>query len=87
MRKAKSIALGTSAGLAIGAMAGILFAPHKGSETRQIIIDKRDDYLNKRKLERAKKEAEKLVHKGKTKYDDFRSEIKAAASDYKQSTV
>ncbi len=87
MRKGKSIALGTTAGLAIGAVAGILFAPHKGSETRQIIIDKRDDYLNKRKLENAKKEAEKLAQKGKAKYDTFRKETKNAASDLKDTTV
>lgn len=37
------VVLGALAGLAIGAIAGILFAPEKGSTTRQQIMDKSDD--------------------------------------------
>ena len=40
------VVLGTLAGLAIGAIAGILFAPEKGSTTRKQIMDKDDDYLD-----------------------------------------
>jgi gas vesicle protein len=39
MRTSK-VVLGTMAGLAIGAIAGILFAPEKGSTTRKQILDK-----------------------------------------------
>ena len=40
------VVLGTMAGLAIGAIAGILFAPEKGSTTRKQIMDKGDDYVD-----------------------------------------
>jgi len=36
-------------GLAISAIAGILFAPEKGSTTRKQIMDKGDDYVDKLK--------------------------------------
>ena len=42
------VVLGTLAGLAIGAIAGILFAPEKGSVTRKQIMDKGDDLVDKR---------------------------------------
>jgi gas vesicle protein len=72
------VVLGTMAGIAIGAIAGILLAPKKGSKTRKQIIDKGDDYVNKikskfddfvesltEKFESAKKEVENLTEKGK----------------------
>ncbi len=37
--------LGVLAGLAVGALAGILFAPDKGTSTRQKIIHKGEDYV------------------------------------------
>ena len=43
------VVLGTVAGLAMGALAGILFAPGKGSATREQIKDKSDDYVDKLK--------------------------------------
>ncbi|MBK6837973.1 MAG: YtxH domain-containing protein [Bacteroidetes bacterium] len=77
------VVLGTLAGLAIGAIAGILFAPDKGSKTRKQIMDKGDDYLDElkskvdqisdflaEKFESTKKDAEEMVDKGKAKYDD-----------------
>lgn len=84
------VVLGTLAGLAIGAIAGILFAPEKGSTTRKQIMDKGDDFINKlkskfdefsdsitEKFENSKRDAEELAEKGKLKYDD----VKNAASE------
>ncbi len=43
------IALGALAGLAVGAIAGILFAPEKGSRTRRKIMDKGEDLTDELK--------------------------------------
>lgn len=51
---------GVLAGLAVGTVLGILFAPEKGSETRNKIIDKRND----------------LVDKLKSKYGDLENSLK-----------
>jgi gas vesicle protein len=68
------VVLGTLAGLAIGAIAGILFAPEKGSKTRKRIMHKGEDYVDKlnskfdefvdslkEKFESTKKDAENLA--------------------------
>jgi gas vesicle protein len=44
--KATNVLLGVLVGAAIGAVAGVLFAPHKGSTTRQLIADKGEDYVD-----------------------------------------
>lgn len=87
------VVLGVLAGLAIGAIAGILLAPEKGSVTRKQIIDKGDDYVNKvkskydgivdsitEKFESTKKDAEDLVEKGKAKYDEAKKDVKHATT-------
>lgn len=70
MSKGK-IVLGTLAGLAVGAIAGILFAPGKGSKTRRRIMEKGNDYIDELKSKfdgngkAAKKvldDAQKLAH-------------------------
>lgn len=68
------ILLGVLAGVAVGALAGILFAPEKGSTTRRNIMNKGEDVLDELKdkfdelvatvtdkFETTKKDAEELV--------------------------
>lgn len=43
------VVLGTVAGLAIGGILGVLFAPEKGSTTRKQIMDKGNDYADELK--------------------------------------
>lgn len=63
------IVLGILAGVAAGALLGVIFAPDKGSETRKKILTKSDD----------------LTDAMKAKFKDFFEEIKkeAETSKYK----
>ena len=85
MRTGK-VVLGTAAGLAIGAITGILFAPGKGLSTRKQILNKGEDYADElksftEKFKSTKKDVEALVDKGKAKYDhDGTADIKHATS-------
>ncbi len=76
MRTGKSL-LGALAGLAIGAIAGILFAPEKGSQARKQIMDKSNHYVDEvkskfnglrdsltEKFKSTKKDVESLAKKG-----------------------
>ncbi len=93
------IVLGTLAGLAIGAVAGILFAPEKGSVTRKNIMDKSDNMVDQlkskfdglcnsinEKFENTKQEVEETVSKGKSAYDDVKNEVRNTATDFKRTT-
>ncbi|MCH8555470.1 MAG: YtxH domain-containing protein [Schleiferiaceae bacterium] len=77
------------AGLAIGAIAGILLAPEKGKTTRKQIISKGDDYLHDlkvkfdeftnsitEKFESTQKDAEKLAVKGKHALENVKEATK-----------
>jgi gas vesicle protein len=65
---AGKIALGVVAGLAVGAIAGILFAPDKGSETRKKIAKKSTDLFNdlKEKITAASEQATNHVEPAET---------------------
>lgn len=98
MSKGK-VVLGALAGVALGAIAGILFAPEKGSKTRRKILDKRNGYVDEiktkfdklhdsitNKFESVKEGAEDTVSAGKAKYDDVKRDVRNAASNIKQAT-
>lgn len=82
------LAVGVLAGLALGAIAGILFAPAKGSKTRKNLATKGEDYLDSIKdkfdvfietaserFESTQKEAEQMLAKGKAKYEQAKREL------------
>jgi gas vesicle protein len=90
------VVLGALAGLAIGAIAGILFAPEKGSTTRRQIMDKGEGYVDDlkskfnefsdsltEKYEKTKRDLEGFAEKGKAKYDEAKKDVKNAASSFK----
>lgn len=87
--------LGTVAGLAIGGILGILFAPEKGSVTRQQIADKGNDCVNdlkskysdladtlKEKFQDAKNEAKNLADNGINKFEKAKTELTDEAKNF-----
>lgn len=88
--------MGALAGLAIGGIAGILFAPEKGSITRRQIADKSNDFMNElktkfdeihdslaEKLEHTRRDVEEFADKGKSKFYDAKKDVKDAAENFK----
>ena len=88
--KGDKVVLGFLAGAALGAIAGILFAPDKGSETRKKISrrtselgDSLKDSFNefvdrvKEGYASVRSEADELVEKGKTDYKTLKNEVKS----------
>lgn len=89
------VILGTAAGLAIGGILGILFAPDKGSVTRKQIMDKGSDYaddlkskLNELsgsitdKLQSAKEFAQGLTEDAKAEFDEVKNYDHQGTSKY-----
>lgn len=83
------VVLGVMAGLAAGAILGILFAPEKGSVTRMKISQKGEDYADavknkfssfidgiNEKFESVKDE----VSRGKQKVQEVKKDVKSAAT-------
>jgi len=80
------VVLGTMAGLAIGGILGILFAPEKGAVTRQKIMDTGNDYADdfkskyddfadtiSEKLQSAKEFAMEMSEDGKAEFDEMKN--------------
>ncbi|CAM3605427.1 YtxH domain-containing protein [Flavobacterium psychrophilum] len=68
-------AVGVLLGVGIGALLGILFAPDKGSKTRQKIMDKGQDYADD-----FKGKFDDLYQDVSDKYDSFLEEAKSAVT-------
>lgn len=88
------VVLGTLAGLAVGGILGILFAPEKGSVTRKQIMDKGNDYADElkskynefadtisEKLQSAKEFAMEMSENGKAEYDEINNDTNHTASN------
>ncbi|KAF0232732.1 MAG: hypothetical protein FD181_3845 [Prolixibacteraceae bacterium] len=67
------VVLGLLAGVAVGALAGILFAPAKGSKTRKRIMNKGENYADslKDKLNDLLEKTSKKFEKVKEEVTDF----------------
>jgi gas vesicle protein len=84
------ILLGIAAGAAVGALAGILFAPDKGAKTRKKIAGKAEDVSDSlktsfndfiddiKKMSRA--DAEEVSEKAKAKMNALKGDVKASLS-------
>lgn len=66
MNDNQKIALAAISGAAVGILAGLLFAPQKGADTRQQIVDKADE---------VKGGLEDMVDKGKDAINNLKSTI------------
>jgi len=88
--KAGKVVFGVLAGVAVGALIGIVFAPGKGSKTRKDIVGKGEDYLEdlkekfnsflasaSEKYDGAKHETEELIGRGKARYEEVKKELKS----------
>ena len=89
--KQGTMVLGILAGITAGALLGILFAPHKGSKTRKMILnkgeelsndlqDKYEDFVDSMtdKFNDTKHEVEVLVSKGKSVMEETNNMVKKA---------
>ena len=74
------------AGLGIGSVVGILFAPRSGDETRELLASRYDegkDYVSRRSRE-AREQAEEYVERGKRVVNRTRDNVTSAVEAGKQ---
>ena len=85
------VLLGLLAGVAVGALLGVLFAPDKGSVTRKKLTKKGEDYADgikekfndflddvSGKFEEVKEEVSDFAEKAQTKADKVKKDMKTA---------
>lgn len=88
--KTGSALLGVVAGIAVGAVVGILFAPDKGTKTRENISKKSQDYLDSfmakfndvldgltQKLDYVNEK----IESGRSKAEDIKKDVKSAMNN------
>jgi gas vesicle protein len=74
------------AGLGIGAVVGILYAPQSGSETREVLMSKAEEgreFVRKRARE-ARDQAEQWAQRGKEAYESQKEQIRSAVEAGRQ---
>lgn len=78
------VVLGLLAGVAAGALAGILFAPAKGSKTRKRILRKGEDLVDdlKDKFDDLLEVVTKKVEKVKEDVSDYAEKVKTDVTDF-----
>lgn len=87
--KSRNVLLGTLAGVATGALVGLLLAPEKGSSVRKNILDKSKGYADSlkdkfedfmdsssQKFEATRHDAKDLAAKSKSRFEDGKKEFK-----------
>ncbi|MCF6129608.1 YtxH domain-containing protein [Flavobacterium sp. AS60] len=75
--KNSNVILGVLGGVAVGAIAGILFAPAKGTKTRKRIMKKGNDYTKN-----LKNKFGKLYDEANAKYENIVKDAKEFATDH-----
>lgn len=75
--KNSNVILGVLGGVAVGAIAGILFAPAKGAKTRKRIMKKGNDYTKD-----LKNKFGELYNGINTKYENVMEDAKEFATDH-----